>query len=127
MGTIPKMISRVSMFEKEPEMPAPAECWKKELDYWEADINKNELEPHPILRAAIRRLRQNPPPPAPSVVPVHGDMRCGNFLFSEEGDIKAILDWEMFHLGDPLEDLTWALNPIWSWNEPDLLGVVYIG
>lgn len=122
MGTISKMISVISVFEDRPEEPDPDQCWRRELDYWEADINQKELEPHPILRAAIRRLRKNPPPPAQSVVPVHGDMRSGNFLFNEEGDIKAILDWEMFHLGEPLEDLTWALNPIWSWAEPDLLG-----
>ena len=122
MGTVPKMISAISTLENPPEKPDPDHCWRRELDFWEADINKNEVEPHPILRAAIRRLRQNPPPPAQSVVPVHGDMRAGNFLFNEAGDIKAILDWEMFHLGDPLEDLTWALNPIWSWSEPDLLG-----
>jgi aminoglycoside phosphotransferase (APT) family kinase protein len=122
MGTIPKMISVISMLENPPEKPDPDQCWRRELDFWEADINKNELEPHPILRAAIRRLHRTPPPPAASIVPVHGDMRAGNFLYNKEGDIKAILDWEMFHLGDPLEDLAWALNPLWSWNEPDLLG-----
>ena len=122
MGAIPGMIFVISKFESIPDMPEPGLCWKKELDYWEAEINKNELEPHPILRAAIRRLRRKPPPPAQNIVPVHGDMRAGNFLFNEQGNIKAILDWEMFHLGDPLEDLTWALNPIWSWMEPDLLG-----
>lgn len=122
MGTIPKMNSVVSKFRNKFEKPNPDQCWKKELDFWEADINKKELEPHPILRAAIRWLRQNPPPSAADVVPVHGDMRVGNFLFNKEGDIKAMLDWEMFHLGDPLEDLAWALSPIWSPNEPELLG-----
>jgi aminoglycoside phosphotransferase (APT) family kinase protein len=122
MGTIPKMVSVVSKFRNKLEKPDPDQCWKKELDFWEADINKKELEPHPILRAAIRWLRKNPPPPAADVVPVHGDMRAGNFLFNKDGDIKALLDWEMFHLGDPLEDLAWALSPIWSPNEPELLG-----
>ena len=74
-------------------MPEPDQCWQKELDFWEADISKNEHEPHPILQAAIRKLRKIPPPPAQSIVPVHGDMRAGNFLFNEEGNIKAILDW----------------------------------
>ncbi|MEE8398686.1 MAG: phosphotransferase family protein, partial [Desulfobacterales bacterium] len=122
MGTIPKMISVLSTFDHGPEEPDPDQCWRRELDYWEADINQKESEPHPILRAAVRWLRRHPPPPAQSVVPVHGDMRAGNFLFNSKGEIRAILDWEMFHLGDPLEDLTWALNPIWSWAEQDLLG-----
>ena len=39
---------------------------------------------------------------------VHGDYRAGNFLFDEaSGRITAILDWELVHLGDPLEDLGW--------------------
>ena len=38
---------------------------------------------------------------------VHGDYRTGNFLESG-GRITAILDWELVHLGDPLEDLGWV-------------------
>ncbi len=122
MGTIPKTDPVKVGLEGKVEKPAVDECWKKELDYWEALINKRELEPHPVLRAAIRRLRKNPPPPAQKVTIVHGDMRSGNFLFNEKGEIKAILDWELMHMGDPLEDLAWALNRMWSSLEPDLLG-----
>ena len=104
------------------DIPAPDECWKRELDYWEADLNKKELEPHPVIRAAIRWLRKNPPLPAQRISVVHGDMRSGNFLFNEQGEIKAMLDWEMMHAGDPLEDLTYALNLLWSWEEPDYMG-----
>lgn len=106
------------------DAPAPDECWKRELDYWEADSIKNELEPQPLLRSAIRRLRRSPPPPAQRIVVVHGDMRAGNFLFNQAGEIKAILDWEMMHIGDPLEDLAWSLNILWSWSEPDKLGLM---
>jgi aminoglycoside phosphotransferase (APT) family kinase protein len=122
MGTIPTMDPAKLGLLKKIEPPDPAECWRRELDYWEADINEKELEPHPIVRAAIRRLRRNPPVPPKRVAVVHGDMRAGNFLFNKAGEIKAILDWEMMHLGDPLEDLTWALNRLWSANEPELLG-----
>ncbi len=104
------------------ESIAPEECWKRELDYWEADADKNELEPHPVLRAAIRWLRRNPPPPAQKIVIVHGDMRAGNFLFNRKGEIRGILDWEMMHLGDPLEDLAWSMNRLWSWSEPEKNG-----
>ena len=38
---------------------------------------------------------------------MHGDYRVGNYLLAE-GRISAILDWELVHLGDPLEDLGWA-------------------
>jgi len=43
---------------------------------------------------------------------VHGDYRTGNFIVDED-HIAAILDWEMVHLGDPMEDLAWAMSKIW--------------
>jgi len=93
----------------------PDACWHRELDYWVERIDRDELCPQPILRAAIRWLRRHPPPPAQKLSVVHGDYRTGNFLYDTEGGIRGILDWEMAHLGDPLEDLAWGLNPIWRW------------
>jgi aminoglycoside phosphotransferase (APT) family kinase protein len=101
---------------------APDECWRRELDYWEARIDEDELCPQPIIRAAIRWLRRNPPPPAEKVGVVHGDFRTGNFLFDTEGEIRGILDWEMAHLGDPLEDLAWSINPVWRWAKDERAG-----
>jgi aminoglycoside phosphotransferase (APT) family kinase protein len=95
------------------ETPAPDACWARELDHWEAVFDRDEDEPLPIARAAIRWLRANPPPPAQKISLVHGDYRTGNFLWDLEGEIHGVLDWEMAHLGDPLEDLAWGFNPIW--------------
>ena len=36
---------------------------------------------------------------------VHGDYRLDNAIISERGEIRAILDWELCTLGDPLADL----------------------
>jgi aminoglycoside phosphotransferase (APT) family kinase protein len=94
--------------------PALDRCWSAELDHWEREFDKDELHPSPIGRAAIRRLRRAPPPPARKLSVVHGDYRSGNFLHDGAGRILAILDWEMTHLGDPLEDLGWAIDPLWS-------------
>jgi len=124
MGTIAGTDPASVGLEGKLEKPAPDECWRVELDFWEVDLQRNRLEPHPLLHAAIRWLRRNPPPPAQKVVIVHGDMRAGNFLFNEAGEIKAMLDWEMMHMGDPLEDLAWARNRLWSWLEPDRLGLM---
>ena len=101
--------------------PAPAlnRCWARELDHWECELDKDELHPQPIGRAAIRWLRRRPPPPARKLSVVHGDYRSGNFLHDGAGRILAILDWEMAHLGDPLEDLGWAIDPLWSHFETD--------
>lgn len=94
--------------------PTPAVAWRGELEKWEKVVDEDELEPQPIVRAAIRYLKRNPPPPAQRISVVHGDYRNGNFLHDGQGHIRAILDWEMSHLGDPLEDLGWALDPLWS-------------
>jgi len=96
------------------EAPALDACWRRELDHWEAIFDSDEAEPQPIARAAIRWLRANPPPPAQKLSVVHGDYRTGNFLYDEQGEIHGVLDWEMAHLGDPLEDLAWGFNPVWQ-------------
>jgi aminoglycoside phosphotransferase (APT) family kinase protein len=107
-------------------MPATAldACWRRELDHWERIFDAQEAEPQPIARAAIRWLRANPPPPAQKLSVVHGDYRTGNFLYDEAGEIHGILDWEMAHLGDPLEDLAWGLNPVWEFGRELAGGLV---
>ena len=89
------------------------EYWSRELDWWEAIYRKNEGVIEPAVHAAIRWLRRNPPPPTIKPAIVHGDYRAGNFLFTPDGRISAILDWEMCHIGDPLEDVAWAIDPFW--------------
>jgi aminoglycoside phosphotransferase (APT) family kinase protein len=102
--------------------PAPGDCWKRELDHWERIIDENELSAQPIARAAIRWLRANPPPPPQRVTVVHGDYRVGNFLYRPDGDIYGIVDWEMAHLGDPIEDLAWSFMEAWEWARNGLKG-----
>jgi aminoglycoside phosphotransferase (APT) family kinase protein len=97
-------------------------AWRRELARWEAVIDEDELSPQPIIRAVIRWLRAHPPPPAQKLAVVHGDFRTGNFLYDAEGRIHAILDWEMAHLGDPLEDLAWGINRVWCWARDDKVG-----
>ena len=95
-------------------LPATADCWREALDGWQQVIERDERHPQPIVRAAIRRLRRNPPKPAEKISVVHGDYRSGNFLHDGRGRILAVLDWEMVHLGDPLEDLAWCFDPLWN-------------
>ena len=101
--------------------PGRERCWLQELDHWDAIVGKSEISPQPIARAAIRWLRANPPPPPPRVTVVHGDYRVGNFLYSREG-IHGILDWELAHLGDPLEDLAWSFMELWEWGGTGMKG-----
>lgn len=95
-------------------IPQSRDCWRVELAKWEQVIDEDEREPQPVARAAIRWMKRHPPPPPQRLCVVHGDYRTGNFLFDVEGNVRAILDWEMVHAGDPHEDLGWALDPLWS-------------
>ena len=103
------------------EAPPASACWRHELDYWEQVIDRNELEPQPIVRAGIRWLRRHPPPQPARVCVVHGDYRTGNFLYRQD-EISGILDWEMAHFGDPLEDLAWSFMPAWQWARDGKVG-----
>ncbi|WP_068396635.1 phosphotransferase family protein [Kribbia dieselivorans] len=69
----------------------------------------------PAIEIARRWLNERPPAPgAPSLV--HGDLRLGNILV--DGDIRAALDWELAHLGDPVEDLGWLCVRVWRFGSP---------
>ena len=87
--------------------------WLLELDRWEGILDEGEAVIEPAVRGAIRWLRRNPPPAPAKPAIVHGDYRSGNFLFTPDGQISAILDWEMCHIGDPLEDVAWSIDPFW--------------
>ncbi len=49
---------------------------------------------------------------------VHGDFRLSNFLICETG-LSSVIDWELAHLGDPIEDLGWLCMRSWRFSEPD--------
>jgi aminoglycoside phosphotransferase (APT) family kinase protein len=68
-------------------------------------------EHHPAFELVLRRLALSRPEPRPAAI-VHGDFRLGNLLIDESG-VTAVLDWELVHGGDPLEDLGWLCVPAW--------------
>ena len=52
---------------------------------------------------------------------VHGDFRLGNLFGGPEG-LRAVLDWELVHLGDPLEDLGWLCVRAWRFGAEPRVG-----
>ena len=67
--------------------------------------------PSPAFELAFRWLEDNRPPPVEPVV-VHGDFRNGNLIVGPDG-LRAVLDWELAHGGDPVEDLAWLSVKSW--------------
>ncbi|MAM93628.1 phosphotransferase family protein [Parvibaculum sp.] len=80
----------------------------KELDY-----------PHPVFELAFRWLKDNAPPGEMELTLVHGDFRNGNLMIGPDG-LRAVLDWEIAHVGDPMADLSWiCINP-WRFGNIDM-------
>lgn len=67
--------------------------------------------PRPVFEMALRWVEERSPQ-QPARRLVHGDFRNGNFLVGPEG-LRAILDWEYAHLGDPMEDLAFLCLKPW--------------
>lgn len=91
-------------------LAVPADPGAAAIDEWAAVIERQSLEPQPLLALVEQWLRRNRPDPG-EVTVVHGDIKPGNVLF--DGDqVQILLDWETVHLGDPAEDVGWVTNPL---------------
>ncbi len=82
-----------------------------------ADVLHQLGEPHPALEIAYRYLVDNRPEPSRHTL-VHGDYRLGNLLVDESG-LRSVLDWELAHAGDPVEDLGWMCVRAWRFGSPE--------
>jgi aminoglycoside phosphotransferase (APT) family kinase protein len=75
-------------------------------------------EPHPAFELALRWLRERAPGGRPPAL-VHGDFRVGNLVVGPDG-LRAVLDWELAHTGDPVEDLGWFCVRAWRFGSDHL-------
>ncbi|RBM16297.1 phosphotransferase family protein [Prauserella sp. PE36] len=77
-------------------------------------------EPLPAVEIALRWLRESRPASFGDAV-VHGDFRNGNLIVGDDG-LRAVLDWELAHRGDPLEDLGWLCVKAWRFGTAPPVG-----
>ena len=71
---------------------------------------------HPAFELAFRWLDDHRPTTQRRTI-VHGDFRLGNLMVGAAG-LVAVLDWELAHVGDPLEDLGWLCVKAWRFGSP---------
>ncbi len=102
--------------------PADRSPAQSEVERVAQGIRELAVEPHPVLDLAERWLRARTPTPS-RIALVHGDYRIGNVIFDETG-MRAILDWELMHVGDPIEDLGWLCMRAWRFGAPLPVGGV---
>jgi aminoglycoside phosphotransferase (APT) family kinase protein len=93
-------------------MTAAKEIAELERDYRSFDW------PRPVFELALRWLRARDPGPSEQITLVHGDFRHGNLIIGPDG-LRAVLDWELAHTGDPMEDLGWICVNSWRFGEID--------
>jgi aminoglycoside phosphotransferase (APT) family kinase protein len=111
-------IATVPSLDVPPAGESPA---MHEIERWERTMRADTLEPQPVLEFAFNWLKRHLPPPPGRLALVHGDYRTGNFLYDKER-ITGILDWEMAHAGDPIEDIGWVVMKSWRWAGDDRVG-----
>jgi len=93
-------------------MTAAKEIAELERDY------RNFERPRPVFELTLRWLRDRDPGPSAEVTLVHGDFRHGNLIIGPD-KVRAVLDWELAHFGDPMEDLGWICVNSWRFGEID--------
>ena len=74
-------------------------------------LNTTLGQAHPAFELAFRWLESNRPTESRRAL-VHGDFRLGNVMVDQNG-LRAVLDWELAHIGDPMEDLGWLCVRAW--------------
>lgn len=107
--------------------PGP-DAARGELERWARTLRQDQLEAWPEIEYAIAVLAENAPRSSRTVL-VHADFKPGNILLDSDR-VTALLDWELAHLGDPLEDLGWVTQPLragehaieGAWEADDLIG-----
>jgi aminoglycoside phosphotransferase (APT) family kinase protein len=71
---------------------------------WRGTAPDGSVEP--LLRLSVDWLERNVPEYDEPTVVVQGDTGPGNFMY-EDGKVTAVVDWELSHFGDPMDDIAW--------------------
>jgi aminoglycoside phosphotransferase (APT) family kinase protein len=81
----------------------------RQLRRWKRQWDQSCCTDITAVDAAYECLAAAVPPQQHARI-VHGDFRLGNMICGTDGQIRAVLDWELATLGDPLADLGWLLT-----------------
>lgn len=107
VGQVARALARIHAVDRAelPELDEPDQLamWREVLDA--------TGQSHPAFELGFRWLEANRPP-SPRRTLVHGDFRLGNLVIGPDG-LRAVLDWELAHIGDPVEDLGWLCVKAW--------------
>ena len=86
----------------------------RQLHRWHGQWEKSKTREVDLVDDVHKRLSERIPEQGPATI-VHGDYRLDNMILSPDGEIAAVVDWELCTLGDPLADVGMLLV---YWSEP---------
>ncbi len=98
--------------------PALRRAGAAELVAQYLEIYRATAWPRPVFELAFHWLEANCPPPPEHPRLVHGDFRNGNLIVGPDG-VRAVLDWEIAHVADPMQDLGWICTSSWRFGVAD--------
>ena len=85
----------------------PGNFFARQVGRWTKQYRASETDHVPEVEKLIEYL-PGTVPEQERVSIIHGDYRIDNAMFAPDGtDIRAVLDWELSTLGDPLADFTY--------------------
>lgn len=96
----------------------PQVAAERQLERWVGYYEESRRIAIPIFDHAIAWLRHNLRA-SDELVLCHGDYRIGNVM-ERDGAVVAVFDWELAHIGDPVEDVAYAGLPLWRGRDPRL-------
>jgi aminoglycoside phosphotransferase (APT) family kinase protein len=100
----------VDIHAVDPDAAGLGELGKKEdyvarqLHRWQGQWEKSKTRELPLIDEVHERLAAAIPEQGPATI-VHGDYRLDNMILTPEGEVAAVVDWELCTLGDPLADV----------------------
>ena len=88
----------------------------RQLSRWRRQVEAAAVRDLPLLGRIHDTLAANLPPETVVSGLVHGDYRFDNTVLGPDDRVRAVLDWELCTIGDPVADFFWSLM---YWAEPD--------
>ena len=89
-----------------PPVRTVADAVAAELDEWDRVLAERGGAVDPALAFSLSWLRRHVPDYDGPPVLVQGDTGPGNFMYAG-GRVTVVVDWELAHLGDPMDDIAW--------------------
>ncbi|WP_246333221.1 phosphotransferase family protein [Aureimonas mangrovi] len=92
----------------------PGNYFERQIGRWSKQYRASETREIAEMDRLIEWLPNSVPPGEGPARVVHGDFRLDNIVFDAKApSVRAVLDWELSTLGDPLADITYFLMAWW--------------